>query len=126
MRSNVSVVLRNTVGKLLLQFRDGQAPRYPLTWSFFGGGVEEGENPLDAAIREIKQELAVAVRGEDFSRRCEFTCDDRQAYFFEYLPPLTWGRFILNEGAGLGFFTLPEISQLILTPIARKFCTEFL
>jgi 8-oxo-dGTP diphosphatase len=49
-------------GKVLVcQRRVGGA--FPLKWEFPGGKVEEGETDIDALRRELREELAVDVRG---------------------------------------------------------------
>ena len=40
-----------------LQKRSDAAARNPGWFSIFGGGVEKGESPAEAMIREIKEEL---------------------------------------------------------------------
>ena len=52
-RSSAGGVVLNGEGKLLLVEQHGN------TWSFPKGGVEEGENELEAARREIKEETGV-------------------------------------------------------------------
>jgi 8-oxo-dGTP pyrophosphatase MutT (NUDIX family) len=53
----IANILLYQKGRILLQKRDGMAPRYPNLWGLFGGSVEEGETPLEAALRECKEEL---------------------------------------------------------------------
>jgi peptidoglycan/xylan/chitin deacetylase (PgdA/CDA1 family) len=59
---------------LLLPYRIGglQGPEVYLqlhsngrTWRFFGGHIEEGETPLDAIIRETREELNMSLRQQE-------------------------------------------------------------
>jgi 8-oxo-dGTP pyrophosphatase MutT (NUDIX family) len=43
-------------GVLLARRRDGKPP-----WTFLGGGIEDGESPSDAAVREVKEEAGLVV-----------------------------------------------------------------
>ena len=45
--------------QMLLQRRDAFTEHNPLKWSFFGGGVDIGESPLQAAVREGYEELNI-------------------------------------------------------------------
>ncbi len=47
-------------GKILLTRRMAHVP-YPLLWEFPGGKVEPGEDPKVCVVREISEELAIAV-----------------------------------------------------------------
>ena len=58
-RGVVAVIVRD--GKLLVIQRS-QFVRAPLQWCFPGGGVEEGETDEVALVRELQEELSVAVR----------------------------------------------------------------
>lgn len=44
-----------------MQMRDAHANRWPSTWGFFGGGVEEGETLLMTVVREAKEELDIDI-----------------------------------------------------------------
>lgn len=50
-------------GKILLARRRADA-HYPLFWEFPGGKVEQGEDPKDCVVREIREELAIDIAVE--------------------------------------------------------------
>ncbi|WP_165986100.1 NUDIX hydrolase [Streptomyces sp. YIM 98790] len=64
----VLVVLRDRRGRLLLVHERGRA-----CWELPGGGIEPGESPREAAVRELREEAghdiaAGALRFEGFAR----------------------------------------------------------
>lgn len=54
-------------GKVLLQQRSLKRRRFPGYWTGPGGHVDEGEDALTAAIREVKEETAVSINNTDIS-----------------------------------------------------------
>lgn len=61
MRQGALLGLYNKKGEILLQHRTADAPTYPNHWGFFGGGIEVGETPEMALVRESKEELEYHV-----------------------------------------------------------------
>lgn len=58
----IIALIKNPEGKILLQKRND--PSYPLAhgkWEFPGGGVDFGEKPEDALIRECEEEIGCGV-----------------------------------------------------------------
>lgn len=55
------VLLVDRAGRLLLQLRDGNTHIDPHRWGLPGGHVEPGEEPLDAAHRELREETGLDV-----------------------------------------------------------------
>lgn len=55
-RDNAHVILVHE-NKFLVQHRDGNARVNPNKWGFFGGGMDPGESPKQAALRECEEEL---------------------------------------------------------------------
>lgn len=53
-------------------------------WNGCGGRVESGETPLDAMVRETKEEMAVDVRKSEWRHVLTLHCDmgSRQVMFF--------------------------------------------
>jgi len=51
-------------GKYLLTQRQKDA-RNGLRWEFPGGQLEQGESPRDCLVREIEEELGVAIEADD-------------------------------------------------------------
>jgi len=124
----VNVVITNPEGKYLLQMRDGsEGIRNPLTWGFFGGGMETGESPIVAAIREVKEELGIeideslmTVKGSGQVR------EDKVVYTVEMKKQLAWGDFIIHEGAGAAFFTREELHRINLSQTAQVVVQQLL
>ena len=60
MNANAEIILVRTDGALILQQRDNKTGiTNPGFISTFGGHVEEGDEPLDAAWREIQEETSL-------------------------------------------------------------------
>ncbi|MCA9385982.1 NUDIX domain-containing protein, partial [Candidatus Dojkabacteria bacterium] len=101
--------------ELLIQDRRGHKPP---PWGFFGGGIEEGESPLEAVIRETEEELTYSLTEKDivFLDTFERITEKRnQIISWVY----TWdfrnqnlSDFTLCEGSGMEFMPLEKVYQL--------------
>ncbi len=52
------VPYHEATGRILVQDRRGHKPP---PWGFFDGGIEVGETPLQAVLREVREELSFAL-----------------------------------------------------------------
>lgn len=57
----VHVWIRNKKGEYLLSQRAANRPTYPLLWECVGGSVLKGENSVEGAIREVKEEVGITL-----------------------------------------------------------------
>lgn len=63
----IQIWLMNSSGELLLQKRSPLKQSRPNKWdNTCGGHISAGEKAIDTAIRELKEELGIDVREEDF------------------------------------------------------------
>jgi 8-oxo-dGTP pyrophosphatase MutT (NUDIX family) len=61
-RQVVRVVLIDPAGLvLLLSTRDASNPAFGSSWELPGGGIENGENYADAAVREVWEETGIRI-----------------------------------------------------------------
>ncbi len=117
------IVIANRQGDYLLQFRDGnEGIPFPLSWDFFGGTLEEGETALQNALREIPEELGIAITEEDL----QLLGSDDHVAVFRLAPTLEWGEFRVFEGAGCAFFSKEELLRLELPAYIRSIVTTYL
>lgn len=55
----VHVWIRNSQGQYLISQRAANRPTFPLMWETVGGSVLKGENSLQGALREVKEEVGI-------------------------------------------------------------------
>ncbi len=63
---STKVIVLNKEGKLLTMLRGATAPARPLTWDLPGGDVDHGDNILETALREVKEEAGIEVASLTF------------------------------------------------------------
>lgn len=109
----VAALLQLANGRYIMQLRDSNRDIfYPDYWGCFGGAVEPDEEPIDALVRELGEELGIVVPRVDVRRFTEFTFDfgfagdsvRRRTYYEARLPQSDLGGMTLGEGADIGDF----------------------
>ena len=111
-------------GRYLLQLRDNKAGIFfPGHWGLFGGGVEDGEQPVDALRRELKEELGLAIAELRQLTRFEFDLIPMgltrifREFFEVRLPVAAVPSLRLGEGTAFEAFTRDQVLTLPrLTP----------
>jgi 8-oxo-dGTP pyrophosphatase MutT (NUDIX family) len=103
---NAVLVPYEASGRILVQDRRGHRPP---PWGLFGGAVELGETPLEAVIREAREELSVSLWPEELTGMDELVGEFGDLRFT--LHPFWWSfdgdlsRFVQREGAGMELVT---------------------
>ena len=101
--------------------RDGSEHiRDPLTWGFFGGGIETEESSIEAGIREVKEELDFNLEAADIRIVGDAQVrEDKIVHAIKVDKHLTWEEFTIHEGAGAAFFTREELNRINLSQTAK-------
>jgi len=116
------ILLLNPEKKLLMALRDDKPEiPYPKHWGNVGGEIEQGESPLEALKREIKEEIScdiydIKILGEAFDPE-----EDCKVIFFKGKVFERLENIKLYEGQKLDFFTFEEIKNLLIAPFVKKF-----
>lgn len=107
-------------GRLLLQQRPAGRSMAGL-WEFPGGKVEEGETPEAALVRELAEELDIAVEPEWLSPACfaSTPLGDRHLLLLLYLCRRWQGELRPIEAAGLQWLRVVEMRGLDMPPADR-------
>ncbi|HYH22866.1 MAG TPA: NUDIX domain-containing protein [Azospirillum sp.] len=120
----VAAILRRQDGRYLMQLRDPKPEIFfPGHWGLFGGGIDPGEDEMQALLRELEEELnlrvdAGAVR---YFTRIDFDCAFAghgrlfRSFYEVTVDDGAFANLRLNEGRRLEAFTGREV--LALEPV---------
>jgi len=113
--------------KVLISLRSKKKvlPNY---WEFPGGKIKKNENPDEAIIRELKEELNIVVKKE-FLRPVTFVLYDYKDFeviIFFYLSRLWEGTPISNEKQKLLWIKINQITNYKMLPSNKKLVSSLL
>ncbi len=109
--SGVGVIVENEKGEFLLHLRDGNTKNFTHQWCLVGGSLESGEDPLAAAVREVKEETNLTLQNPVFLHT--FLWDDRTIALIKGDVDTRTEVMELGEGAGLQFFSIAKALTLL-------------
>jgi 8-oxo-dGTP diphosphatase len=106
----------------LLVIRRAAGVIAPLTYCFPGGGLEPGESEAEALVREIREEIGVAVRPLRRIWQCRTAWNVELAWWLARLPDRAEPVPNPAEVASIHWFTPEEMAaQPALLPSNREF-----
>jgi len=105
-------ILYTSSGHILLQHRTDDAFRLPGYWAFFGGGIEQGENPTEALRREIREELSYEVQGPKFFLAQKVRDEENDITKYVFVEQYQDQPLRLGEGQAMGWFSPDETHEL--------------
>ena len=118
-RHNVIALIVSDDGKYLMQLRDNiPSIRVPGHWACFGGGIEAGESPHDALIRELDEELGFTPETVTWFTDMVYVLPQiavqptlRSVFEVRIRGQEMVDRMVLNEGQEMRLFRLDELMQ---------------
>jgi 8-oxo-dGTP diphosphatase len=120
----VAMVILHREGRVLLQLRDSDPGVYAAgMWGIFGGHVEEGETPEQAAAREIEEELGLRLRYLGlFVRRVD---EGRERFIYTARLDVGLSSLSLREGQGMALVSSEQAREMPLVPVHREVLAKF-
>jgi 8-oxo-dGTP pyrophosphatase MutT (NUDIX family) len=107
-REGIVVLLVDTLGRIAMQLRDNK-PGLPAAnqWGLFGGLMDTGEAPLEAAQREIHEELGITLDPQRLvlMRKHHIAEQNLTTWVFHYPVDSELDHAVLREGQGWDFLS---------------------
>lgn len=102
----------NSQQQILIQDRRGH--KKP-DWGYFGGGIKEGETPVEAVIRESKEELTIDISETELTYLGTSVTlwDGHKIIRYMYLYPTEQSVFDVREGKGGHWLMFEEVRGLL-------------
>lgn len=134
MRRFGSVLLVDPAGRVLLQERDEHPEIDPDTWGFCGGHLEDDEEPLLGALRELAEETGVTLAPDALTLVAEVPlttgvhASDQGDRAWVYAAPsrLTDADIVVGEGRRIVFVEPDTTTALPLSTLAGLVLPGFL
>ncbi len=116
------IVLIDKNKRILLQHRDDQATRFALEWGFFGGGMKDGETPIQTLWREIREEISYSLKDPQLIWQQDYTIPECKEMGTEYVFTETYdgSPLHLSEGGAMRWCTLAEMKKLPMNAVDRR------
>lgn len=110
------------VKEVLLHKRDDKTVNNPNRWSAFGGTSEDGETPIETFIREMKEELGLALKPEEVIPFCDYLNKERNIhrYIFYVESGKQKSEMTLGEGEDFDWIPIGKIFEYDLTAKTRQ------
>ena len=112
------VMPQDLSGRVLLQMRDDiEGIIAPGRWCFFGGELDPGETPVEAAARELEEETGLSFsveRFEPFAAAVSSTPPHGLLYVHRLVADFGPEDVRLREGSGFGICTPRQVAKLDL------------
>ena len=115
-----AIILYDGARRILLQHRTDDAPTFPGYWSFFGGGVEAGETPEQAVVREALEELDYALKKPWRWMSQPFVHGGRPYTQHIFIEHYDGSPLILGEGQAMRWFAPEETGALLMSAHSRR------
>ena len=104
-----AIIERN--GRVLAAQRS-EAMSMPMKWEFPGGKLEDGEDPAECLVREIREELGVDVRILDSLSPVLHDYGDWTIELLPYICEIIRGDIVLHEHRAVTWKEPPELPDL--------------
>lgn len=117
----VHVWIQNRKGEYLISQRAANRPTYPLMWECVGGSVICGEQSMEGALRETKEEVGIDLspeQGRLLFSKIRNTIDGKtyndimDVWLFQYDGELMLENATTDEAADCKWMTADEIKKL--------------
>jgi|GEM_PF-709741 len=112
-RRGACIIVVDERGRVALQLRDNK-PHVGAAdcWGLFGGMIEEGEQPVDTIIREMKEELIIGLRRERLTLVRQMTTPmGLRSHVFLYRLSGELDRAQLQEGQRFQLVAIDDIQD---------------